>query len=112
MRELVIQYEAIEVLHPMVSGMGSDHLSTFEKSLNMELSLIRSRSDLLIHSEISIVQKAFMILMNDPEHHVGGIELYVEEIIGLKLVAAEEQKVALQTAVNARSLLLNSTLRL
>lgn len=111
-RELVIQHEAIEVLHPVLSDLGYDEFSTLENHISLELRLIKSRSDVLIDSEISIIQKAFMILMGNPETQVGGVELYLEEVIGLKLVAAEEKREALQTAMNARTILLNSTLRL
>lgn len=113
-RQLVIHYGAIEVLHPAISELckSPQHETMFEQCLRQELMLVRSRSDRLDHHEISITQKAFMILMDNLDHHVGGVELYVEEIIGLKLLTAEEKGEALQTAVNARSLILNSTLQL
>lgn len=110
-RQLVIHYGALEVLHPIISELlESPHYDEiFHKSLQQELKLIRSRSNLLEHHEISIIQKAFMLLMDNPEHYVGGAELYVEEIIGLKLVAAEEKRETLQTAVTAKNIILSST---
>ena len=113
-RQLVVHYGAINVLHPAIAELckSSQHEAMIEQCLRQELMLVRSRSDRLDHHEISITQKAFMILMDNLDHHVGGAELYVEEIIGLKLLTAEEKGEALQTAVNTRSLILNSTLQL
>lgn len=111
--ELVLHYEAIEVLHPVISEiLETPQFAIFEKSLEHELKLISSRSKLLADHEISIVQKAFMVLMDNPEHRVGAVELYVQEIIGLRLIVGKEKEEALQTAVNARNLILKSMLQL
>lgn len=113
-RELVSRYGAIEVLHPVVSELlrSSHHKAIFERCLEQERKLLRSRSGHLGNHEITIIQKAFMILIENTEHHAGGVELYVEEILGLKMFAAEEKREALQTVVNTRNLVLNCTLQL
>lgn len=113
-RELVKTYAPKKRFSPMTQSITktSHHAAIFETCINQELKLIRSRSARLDKSEISIVQKAFMVLMDNPNHHMGGAELYVEEIIGLKLVAAEDKRWVLQTAVEARDLILNSRLQL
>lgn len=111
--ELVREYEAVEILHPVISKiLETPQRAIFEKSLEQELKLISSRSSLLEDHEVSIVQKAFMILMDSPEHRVGAVELYVQEIIGLKLIVAKEKDMAFQTAVNARNLFLKGMLQL
>lgn len=110
-RELVNHYGALEVLHPIISELlESPHYDEiFQKSLQQELKLIRSRSNRLEHHEISITQKAFMLLMDNSAHDVGAAELYVEEIIGLKLVAAKEKRETLQTAVTAKNIMLSTS---
>ena len=105
-QQLVIHYGGIEVLHPTISElMKSEALyEMFQRSVEQELRILQSRSPHLADHEISIVQKAFITLMSSDEHQAGAAELYVEEIIGLKLVAPEERSGALQTALNASNL--------
>ncbi len=108
--EIVKRFRAVKVLHPSVSLLckSPEDQGIFRKSLEHDLIIIRGRSPQLLDHEISIVQKAFMVLMKNHEDRIGGIELYVQEIIGLNHVDASKRLQSLQTAVRARDLIFNS----
>ena len=110
-RDMVNNFRMIEVLHPVVSSLcGSpEDLEIFQQSLTHEWEIIRRRSHNLADNEISIVQKAFMILMADMEARTGAIELYVEEILGVKLVSDVDQLKTFEMAFKARNMVLHST---
>ena len=82
----------------------------FSESLKHDLRIIRSRSQDLKDHELNIYQKAFAMLMSKNEDHIAGIELYVEEILGLKLLREAEKNGALRRAVDTRRLVTESTL--
>lgn len=106
--EMVTKYGKTKVLHPIVSQICESprNQDVLRKSLQHDLSLIRGRSSRLDDHEISIAQKAFMLLMKHPEDRLGGIELYVQEIIGLQHVNATERFACLQTAMKSREIFL------
>lgn len=108
-QEMVTKYSKIKTLHPVVSNICQSHRnqSVLRKSLQHDLSLIRGRSSRLEDHEISIAQKAYMLLMRRPEDRLGGIELYVQEIIGLRYVDATESFACLQTAMKTREIFLH-----
>lgn len=107
-QEMVNRYSKIKTLHPVVSHIcqSPQNQSVLRKSLQHDLSLIRGRSSRLDDHEISITQKAYMLLMRRPEDRLGGIELYVQEIIGLRHVDATESFACLQNAMKTREIFL------
>lgn len=109
-QDMVNYFRGIEVLHPIVSLLyqSSEDKEIFQQCLSHEYEIIHKRSPVLAENEISIVQKAFMILMETVEDDVGAIEIYVEEILGLNLVSDPYHLQTLQTAVKTRKLLLES----
>lgn len=108
-QEMVTKYSKIKTLHPVVSRICEfpRNQDVLRKSLQHDLSLIRGRSSRLDDHEISIAQKAYMLLMRRPEDRLGGIELYVQEIIGLRHVEATESFTCLQTAMKTREIFLH-----
>lgn len=108
-QEMVNKYSMIKTLHPVVSHICQSprNQNVLRKSLRHDLSLIRGRSSRLEDHEISIAQKAYMLLMRRPEDRLGGIELYVQEIIGLRYVDATESFACLQTAMKTREIFLH-----
>lgn len=108
-QEMVTKYSKIKTLHPIVSRICESprNQDVLRKSLQHDLSLIRGRSSRLDDHEISIAQKAYMLLMRHPEDRLGGIELYVQEIIGLNHVDATESCAFLQTAMKTREIILH-----
>ena len=104
LRGILNDYRNIEVLHPTVSKLFSspELRELFFNSLNQDLSIVSARSQNLADHEISLFQKAFAILMRNEDNHVPGIELYVDELLGLNLVDESQKEETLRTAVKAR----------
>lgn len=110
LRDLLNQYRNVEVVHPVVSTLCevAERKEVFQKCLTHDFYVLRERSQDLANSEISIYQKAFVILMGKEEDRIGGIEIYVDELLGLRLVDSARAPQTLATAVNARGLMQNS----
>lgn len=108
-QEMVAKYSKTRILHPMVSRICEtpQNVDMLRRCLQHDLSLIRGRSSRLNDHEISISQKAYMLLMQDRKDRLGGIEIYVQEIIGLNHVNATESYACLQTAMKTRELFLH-----
>ena len=106
LNRIINQYRNIEVLHPVVARLCEvpAHRKTFHKALTHDLDIIHSRSPHLPEFEITIYQKAFMILMDREEDRIGGIEIYVDEILGVKLSGSTESLQTLKAAVDTRDL--------
>ena len=107
-RDIINYYRTIEVLHPAVSRLYStpEDGETFDKILAHDLRMLRGRSYRLEDHEVSIIQKAFIILMGDEENRTGAIELYLDEIIGFRIVAPTDTEEFLATAIKAKEYLL------
>ena len=108
-QDIVTKYRKVKALNPIVSRIceSTKNQDTLRKSLQHDLSIIRGRSSRLDDHEISITQKAYMLLMQNRDDRLGGIELYVQEIIGLQYVDATESLASLQTAMKTRDVLLH-----
>jgi len=110
-REIVRRYRPIEELHPVVSEMYDD--PEFERMfwdcLAHDSLVIRRRSQNLADGEITAVQKAFRILMDDKKDGLAAIELYVDEIIGLEVVSETDRAQMLATTLQTRDYILNRT---
>lgn len=107
---LVNQLRTIKDFPPVVVLLRrspADH-QAFQQNLIHEYNVLRERSHRLRDHEMSIVQKAFVILMGDFSSRAGAIDLYLEEILGLKLVPIEDQVQSCQTSLKARNLVLHS----
>lgn len=103
-QEMVTKYSKIKILHPIVSRIceSPQNQEMLRKCLQHDLSLIRGRSSRLDDHEINIAQKAYMLLMQHRKDRLGGIELYVQEIIGLNHVNATESFACLHAAMKTR----------
>lgn len=106
LNRIINQYRNIEILHPVVARLCEipAHRKVFHRALTHDLDIIHSRSSHLPDFEITIYQKAFKILMDREEDRIGGIEIYVDEILGLKLSGSADSLETLKTAVDARDL--------
>lgn len=106
LNRIINKYRNIEILHPVVARLCEvpAHRKVFQKALTHDLDLIHSRSPHLSDFEITIYQKAFKILMDREEDRIGGIEIYVDEILGLRLSGCADSLEMLKTVVDARDL--------
>ena len=84
------------------SPIFKEHL---QKILQHDLEVIKNRSQDLDDHEISLMQKAFVTLMDEGDH-VAGIELYVEEIVGLKMVEEKQKLKTLKSSVKTKDQML------
>ena len=106
LNRIINNYRNIEILHPAVARLCEvpAQKEVFHKALTHDLDLIQTRSSHLPDFEMTIYQKALMTLMKREEDLIGGIEIYVDEILGLKFFRSEDSLEMLKTAVNARDL--------
>ena len=102
--DLVSSCRSVNKLHPAISGSCQipEFKQIFCNSLNHDLHVIRQRSQILAHGEITIIQKAFALLMQKEEDIIPAIHLYVDEILGLKFVSATESATSLNTMIQTR----------
>lgn len=103
-------YRPIEILHSTVEEMCTSSVFNehFQKILQHDLRTIKRRSQDLDDHEISLAQKAFVILMDEGDH-IAGIEIYVEEIIGLRDADDEDRMQILKSSVKTKDLIVMST---
>lgn len=107
LNSIISQYRNVEVLHPVVARLCEvpAHRKIFHRALTHDLDIIHSRSPHLPDFEITIYQKALKILMERGEDKLGGIEIYVDEILGVKLSESADSLETLKIAVDARDLI-------
>lgn len=108
-QDIVHRYRPIEVLHPIVSEMydAPEFERMFWSCLTQDLNLIRGRSQDLADGEVTAIQKAFRMLVDEMDCGYAAIELYVDEIIGLKAVTETNRAQTLATALQTRDHIMN-----
>ena len=82
----------------------------FQRFLNFEYSILSRRSHNLEDHQITLEQKAFLSLLKESEHHLGAIDLYIEEIIGIKYIQPRNKEEVLGAAINSKVIMLQGTL--
>ena len=110
-RDIVNSYRSINTLHPVVSELyqSPELKQIFWSSLNQDLHVICQRSQTLAHGEITAIQKAFAVLMEKKENFIPALELYVNEILGLKFVSETDRATILSTMIQTRHSILSRT---
>lgn len=110
LREIVREYRRVRMLHPLVSEMSAspELEQMFWNSLTHDLHVIRRRSQNLVDGEITAAQKAFRVLMDEIADGNAAIELYLDEVLGLKVVPETERAQTLATALQTRDYILKS----
>ena len=109
--DIINSYRSVNTLHPVVSDLcqSPDFKQIFWSSLNQDLHVICQRSQTLAHGEITAIQKAFAVLMEKKENIIPAIELYVDEILGLKFVSETDRARILNTMIQTRHSVLGRT---
>lgn len=112
-RDIVNSYRSVNVLHPVVSELlhSPGFTQTFWRSLNQDLHVICQRSQILVHGEVTATQKAFAVLMKkeDEEDLIPAVDLYVNEILGLKFVSKTDKPATLNAMIQTRHFILDRT---
>ena len=103
---IIQSYRSIEVLHPLVDELckSPGQKATLLNIIKLELGLIRGRSQDLAAGEINVYQKAFSVLMANVDDYAAGIELYLDELLGLKSGTKPQQ---LADAIDLKDLFLD-----
>lgn len=102
--DIINSCRSTNVLHPAVVELcqSPEFEQIFWSSLNQDLHVICQRSQVLAHVEITAIQKAFAILMEKKEDHIRAVELYVDEILGLKFVSGADKATTLNAMIQTR----------
>lgn len=108
--KLLNDYGSIQTIHPAVVLLRSSRANDlmFQQAITHDYQLLLNRSSKLENFEINIFEVAFIRLMEDPKTHVGAIQIFVEEILGLKAVIQPLKLRALMGAVKMRTMFLQS----
>ncbi|KAI4211605.1 MAG: hypothetical protein LQ351_005646 [Letrouitia transgressa] len=83
------QYGNVQHAHPLwtsILSFDAARCNLFERSLAQELQKIKCSSQDLEDHEINIYQKAFRILMDQPDTYRGAVHIYIDKILGLSTV--------------------------
>ncbi|KAL9580892.1 MAG: hypothetical protein Q9212_004219 [Teloschistes hypoglaucus] len=107
--EIVKQYQSIKTLHPAVKALQQSRAEhqMLQAVMTNQYKLMLGRSPNIANCEITVFEAAFMVLMEDAKTHCGALYLFVEEMLGLKIVAQPQKQEALKAALKIHSLLLN-----
>lgn len=79
----------------------------FQQVMSNDYRRLRERSPNLEDHEINVFEAAFLTLMRDAATHPGALAIYVEEILGTKMVPDNEKVHALKNTIQVRTLFLN-----
>ncbi|KAL9588800.1 MAG: hypothetical protein Q9203_002398 [Teloschistes exilis] len=107
--EIVREYRSIKTIHPAVKAFQQSEADQrmLDTVLNHQYKLMLGRSRDVADCEITVFEAAFMVLMQHVENHCGALYLFVEEILGLKLVAQPQKQEVLKQALKFHTLLLH-----
>lgn len=108
--DIVNSFRSVNILHPVVSELfqSPGFPQIFWRSFNQDLHVICQRSQTLVHGEVTAIQKAFAVLMKK-EDLIPAVELYVNEILGLKFVSETDRSATLNAMIQTRHFILDRT---
>ena len=109
-RDTVNSFRSVNILHPVVSELfqSPEFTQIFWRSFNQDLHVISQRSQTLVHGEVTAIQKAFAVLMKK-EALIPAVELYVNEILGLKFISETDRSATLNAMIQTRHFILDRT---
>ncbi|KAL9019854.1 MAG: hypothetical protein Q9185_002903 [Variospora sp. 1 TL-2023] len=108
--KLLKDYGSVETVHPAVTSIRRRSEADgrmLEQAMSGDYQLLLGRSSRLENFEINIFEAAFVRLMEDTKTHPGAMQIYVEELLGLKVVAQPLKPRALSGAVKVRTMFMN-----
>ncbi|KAL9013866.1 MAG: hypothetical protein Q9173_001464 [Seirophora scorigena] len=108
--KLLKDYGSVETIHPAVTSLRQRSQADgrmLEQAMSGDYQTLLGRSSRLENFEINIFEAAFVRLMEDTKTHPGAIQIYVEELLGLKAITQPLKLRALSSAVKVRTMFLN-----
>ncbi|KAI4158476.1 MAG: hypothetical protein LQ342_007396 [Letrouitia transgressa] len=103
------QYSSVQHVHPLwnfILNFDAARCNLFERSFAHELQRIKRSSQDLEDHEINIYQKAFRILMDQPNTFIGAVHIYIDKILGLSNVGDLHRLYALTPSITFKSKML------
>ena len=90
---LLQKYQNTETLHPLLQKLFESpaQKTLFTSVTQHSYNTLSSRSQKLADHEINAYEKAFCILMEEEGDWIGGLEIYVEKILGVERVSERRQ---------------------
>ncbi|KAL8961342.1 MAG: hypothetical protein Q9193_002091 [Seirophora villosa] len=108
--KLLMDYGSVKTIHPAVTSLRQRSQADgrmLEQAMSGDYLTLLSRSSRLESFEINIFEAAFVRLMEDVKTHPGAIQIYVEELLGLKAITQPLKGRALSGAAKVRTMFLN-----
>lgn len=108
------RYRQTTEMHPAASLLRLDtgFHETFLRVLHHDYNTVKARSQALDDHEITITQMAFKILMENERDHHAAIQIYVEELLGVRFGSVPDLSSMIKDAVHVRAALLDGKPRL
>ena len=103
--ELITSYRTVDECHPLVDLLCSDPDSNeiFHETLNHDAFVISKRSQDIEDGEISIYQKAFLILSdNQPQDYHAAVALWTNELFGFRAMPSEMEALDILANLSAK----------
>lgn len=110
-QSLVHKYQHLEVLHPLLQKLfeSPEHKELFTSITQHNYNMLMTRSQKLDDHEVNAYEKAFCVLMENEDGRIGGLEIYVEKILGVgqldDCASDEEKEKSMLKEVAVRALL-------
>lgn len=94
---LVLKYQHLEVLHPLLQNLFESQAKKelFTSVMRHDHKMLMTRSQRLEDHGVNAYEKAFCVLMENEDDRIGALEIYVEKILGVGEVegcARDEEK--------------------
>ena len=108
-RQVFYEYSLIHNIPTAVMALydSPSHTQMFRRCMENDYRRLLPRSLDLSRFEVNVYEAAFIMLMRAVETQVGAIQIYVDEILGLKSISTRFMKQALGETVLMRSMLLD-----
>lgn len=106
---IIDEYSSMTTIPPMIAVLRASPADdgVFQQVVSNDYRRLQERSANLEDHEINVFEAAFLTLMRDAATQAGALAIYVEEILGTKMVPENEKLQALKNAIQVRSLFLN-----
>ncbi|KAL8749799.1 MAG: hypothetical protein Q9199_007468 [Rusavskia elegans] len=107
--QIIDEYSSMTTIPPMIAVLRASPADdgVFQQVLSNDYQRLQERSPNLEDHEINVFEAAFLTLMRDAATQPGALAIYVEEILGTKMVPENEKLQALKNAIQVRTLFLN-----
>ncbi|KAL8848460.1 MAG: hypothetical protein Q9221_006511 [Calogaya cf. arnoldii] len=108
---IIDEYSSMTTIPPMITYLRASSADdqAFQQVMSNDYQRLQQRSPDLEDHEINVFEAAFMTLMRNAATHPGALAIYVEEILGTKMLPDpdNEKLHTMKNAIHVRTLFLN-----